>query len=163
MAGLLYATPQWLDSVEWGEPEAEDIVVSVPDEHTPEEVLTEMARERDNYETAAMAIECKLKDLQERKARMKRGADHLKKQMLQFCIARGLQKIKTPEYTFSVVKGRTVLEVVDEDKVDYAWRKQDFVPPIEKTRLNAHFKETGEIPEGCRAITTPQSLTIRSC
>lgn len=161
MSGLLYPTPPWIAETEWDSPENIEVSVSVPDELSDEQALTAFARERDNYRLAAEALDLKIKELQQRKFSAVAGERRLKAEMLSYMLARGLTRVKTPEYTISQVKGRTLLEIENPDAVGLEWRKAE-LPPIEKTRLNKHFKETGEIPDGCRVVTSPPSITIRS-
>lgn len=160
MSGLLYPTPPWMEA-EWDAPEDIDISVRVPDEISDEQAMTAFARERDNYRLAAEALDLKIKELQQRKFSAVSGERRLRAEMLSYMLARGLSRVKTPEYTIIQTTGRTMLEVENPDEVGLEWRKAE-LPPIEKNRLNKHFRETGEIPDGCRVVTSPPSLTIRS-
>lgn len=105
-------------------------------------------------------LDARIRELQARKARRGENCDWLKGQMLRIMTALATKKIKTAEYTVSITTRQPALIVTDAENLPLEFQRMTVVP--DKSALNAHFKQTGELPAGCDLGEETQSVTIRT-
>lgn len=72
-----------------------------------------------------------------------------------------IQKVETPIGTLSITKCPMSSVIEDESKVPAEFKKEKITVSVDKTALNKHFKETGELIEGVKFITDKTSLKIK--
>lgn len=72
-----------------------------------------------------------------------------------------LQKIQTELGTMSVAKNPISVEILEEEEVPKEFKKEEVVIKLDKKAIAQHFKDTGEIPNGCAIHTNNTSLRIK--
>ena len=73
----------------------------------------------------------------------------------------GLIEIPTQLGSLKVAKNPISIEIINEDEVPEEFKKEVVKITIDKTAIKNHFKETGEIVAGTRAVTDKTSLRIK--
>ena len=73
----------------------------------------------------------------------------------------GIIEIPTELGSLKVAKNPMSIEIENEDEVPAEFKKELVKTTIDKTAIKNHFKETGEIVSGTRAITEKTSLRIK--
>jgi len=156
--GLLYDTPDWtafdVDELPDDPPPLQPPVAD------PQDIVLSLCRRRANIVAEAQALEARISELQERLARRRRAADWLRREMLSLMRTYALRSVRDAEYTISVTTRPPTIDVEDmlalPDEFVRVKREPD------KIALNRHFKETGELPAGCRLVEGVETITIRS-
>lgn len=72
-----------------------------------------------------------------------------------------LQKIQTELGTLSIGKNPISVEITQEDEVPTEFKQEVVTTKIDKKSIAQHFKNTGEIPNGCIIHTNNTSLRIK--
>lgn len=72
-----------------------------------------------------------------------------------------LQKIQTELGTLSIGKNPISVEITQEDEVPTEFKQEVVTTKIDKKAIAQHFKDTGEIPNGCVIHTNDTSLRIK--
>lgn len=72
-----------------------------------------------------------------------------------------ITKIETSLGTLTIAKNPISIEIVDEKKVPEEYKKEVTEIKILKDKIKNDFKETGEIPDGIKVITTNTNLRIK--
>jgi len=70
-----------------------------------------------------------------------------------------VKSIKTPFGTVGFRTNPARLEIIDETKVPWEFVKMS--PSIEKAKLNEHFKNTGELPDGCKLTDAEEKFFVK--
>ena len=141
-------------------------------EEQVQEIGQELAIELKNKSSNIIAYMIDTESLLERiKAEEKRLADmrkvgearleKFKKYVKENMEALELQKIQTELGTLSIAKNPLSVEVTELDKVPQEFLKQEIKISADKTAIKEHFKETGEVPEGCIIYTDRTSIRIK--
>ena len=141
-------------------------------EEQVQEIGQELAIELKNKSSNIIAYMVDTESLLERiKAEEKRLADmrkvgearleKFKKYVKENMEALELQKIQTELGTLSIAKNPLSVEVIELNKVPQEFLKQEIKISADKTAIKEHFKETGEVPEGCIVYTDRTSLRIK--
>lgn len=141
-------------------------------EEQVQEIGQELAIELKNKSSNIIAYMIDTESLLERiKAEEKRLADmrkvgearleKFKKYVKENMEALELQKIQTELGTLSIAKNPLSVEVIELNKVPQEFLKQEIKISADKTAIKEHFKETGEVPEGCIIYTDRTSLRIK--
>lgn len=122
-------------------------------------ILEKLVSERRDAETLSSAIKEREGDLYERRKRMERKADGVKKIMLQLMEAAQQDKITLPEATLSITKPRTSVEIIDIDALPQGFFR------TERKALSSEIKaalEGGERIPGAQLALGNAGLTIRT-
>ena len=72
-----------------------------------------------------------------------------------------ISKLQTELGTLSVAKNPISVEVVSEDKVPVDFKQEVVSIKIDKKAIAQHFKDTGEVPDGCIIHTENTSLRVK--
>lgn len=72
-----------------------------------------------------------------------------------------LQKIQTELGTLSIAKNPISVEIVEEDKLPAEFKQEVVTIKVDKKAIAQHFKDTGEVPDGCIIHTDNTSLRIK--
>lgn len=145
------------------------------DEMTEEqanELGKELAIELQNKSTNIIAYIVDSESMLERmKAEEKRIADmrkygeakieKFKKYVKENMEALQIDKIQTELGTMSVAKNPISVEVVSENEVPVDFKQDVVTTKIDKKAIAQHFKDTGEVPNGCIIHTENTSLRIK--
>lgn len=145
------------------------------DELTEEQVQelgVELAEELKNKSSNIIAYVIDSESLLERiKAEEKRLADmrklgeskleKFKKYVKENMETLEIQKIQTELGTLSIAKNPISVEIIEEDKLPTEFKQEVVTTKIDKKAIAQHFKDTGEIPEGCIIYTDKTSLRIK--
>lgn len=75
--------------------------------------------------------------------------------------ALNLNKIQTELGSLTIAKNPISVDICEEDKVPEEFKQQVVTTKIDKKAIAQHFKETGEVPEGCIVYTEKTSLRIK--
>lgn len=121
-------------------------------------ILSRLVRLRNERLAYAEGIDSYVGSLSERKARMLRGADMLKKLIFELMDAGALRKVPLPEATISVSAGRNSVEIVDAGELPQGYFTTVRQP--DKPAIKAAL-EKGEAIPGARLVTGEPSVTIR--
>lgn len=145
------------------------------DELTEEQVNelgTELAKELQIKSSRIIAYIVDAESMLERmKAEEKRIADmrkygeakieKFKKYVKENMEALQIDKIQTELGTMSVAKNPVSVEVVSENEVPIEFKEEVVTTKIDKKAIAQHFKDTGEVPNGCIIHTDNTSLRIK--
>lgn len=83
------------------------------------------------------------------------------KEYVKECMERnGITKIETSLGTLSIAKSPISIEIVNEEEIPKEFKQEIITVKIDKTKIKNNFKETGEIPNGVKVITTNTNLRI---
>lgn len=106
-------------------------------------------------------IDTEIKRLQEFKKSIINKTDNLK-EMTKIQMQRlGKDKQETGLGTLSIRNNPTSIEIIDEEKISPAFKKEKVVTTVDKVAIKKHFQETGEIIEGVKVNYDKTSLQIR--
>lgn len=141
-------------------------------EEQVQELGTELAMELKNKSSNIIAYVIDSESLLERiKAEEKRLADirkigeakleKFKKYVKENMEALELQKIQTELGTLSIAKNPISVDVIEEDKLPNEFKQEVVTVKIDKKAIAQHFKETGEVPDGCIIYTDRTSIRIK--
>ena len=141
-------------------------------EEQVQELGTELAMELKNKSSNIIAYVIDSESLLERiKVEEKRLADirklgetkleKFKKYVKENMEALELQKIQTELGTLSIAKNPISVDVIEEDKLPNEFKQEVVTVKIDKKAIAQHFKETGEVPDGCIIYTDKTSLRIK--
>lgn len=72
-----------------------------------------------------------------------------------------ISKLQTELGTLSIAKNPISVEVVSEDKVPVDFKQEVVSIKIDKKAIAQHFKDTGEVPDGCIIHTENTSLRVK--
>ena len=72
-----------------------------------------------------------------------------------------LQKIQTELGTLSIAKNPISVEIIEEDKIPEEFKQTVITTKVDKKAIAQHFKETGEVLNGCIIYTDKTSLRIK--
>lgn len=136
------------------------------------ELGMELALELQNKSTNIIAYVLNTESLLERiKAEEKRLADmrkigeskleKFKAYVKENMEALNLSKIQTELGSLTIAKNPISIDICEEDKVPEEFKQQVVTTKIDKKAIAQHFKETGEVPEGCIVYTEKTSLRIK--
>lgn len=116
---------------------------------------------RMDLEAEADIFDKEIKRLQARKKERQNKADRLKAYLRDSMIAAKKDTVKAPLFTISLVKGRAVLNIHDEEKVpdEYRCWPTDR-PPVDKALVQATLVGGGTVP-GAEMGETAKSLRVR--
>ena len=114
-----------------------------------------------NYETRIEAVKAEEKRLADMRKIGEARLEKFKKYVKENMEALELQKIQTELGTLSIAKNPLSVEVIELNKVPQEFLKQEIKISADKTAIKEHFKETGEVPEGCIIYTDRTSLRIK--
>ena len=97
--------------------------------------------------------------------KMQRTVDFLTGRLHGFAMASGKRTVALPNGKLKLMKKQDKFEVVDEDRV-FAWIKEQgsrhgmtrVKTELNKVGLKAHFKDTGEIPDGIDVTPQPDGF-----
>lgn len=84
------------------------------------------------------------------------------KEYVKECMERnGITKIETSLGTLSIAKSPISIEIVKEEEIPKEFKQEVITVKIDKTKIKNNFKETGEIPNGVKVVTTNTNLRIK--
>ena len=84
------------------------------------------------------------------------------KEYVKECMERnGITKIETSLGTLSIAKSPISIEIVNEEEIPKEFKQELITVKIDKTKIKNNFKETGEIPNGVKVVTTNTNLRIK--
>lgn len=84
------------------------------------------------------------------------------KEYVKECMERnGITKIETSLGTLSIAKSPISIEIVKEEEIPKEFKQKVITVKIDKTKIKNNFKETGEIPNGVKVVTTNTNLRIK--
>lgn len=121
-------------------------------------VLSSLVRLRNERLALADGLAAYMSDLSDRKARLLRGADGLKKLIFELLSVARLKNVALPEATVSVTPGRNSVEVTDADELPQGYFA--LVRQPDKAAIKAAL-ESGERIPGARLVEGEPSVTIR--
>lgn len=141
-------------------------------EEQVQELGTELAKELQNKSSNIIAYIVNSESLLERiKAEEKRLADmrkngeakleKFKEYVKNNMEVLELQKIQTELGTLSIGKNPISVEITQEDEVPTEFKQEVVTTKIDKKAIAQHFKDTGEVPNGCVIHTNNTSLRIK--
>jgi len=107
----------------------------------------------------ADALKAEERRLYDRRKGLERQAERLKNYVHHQMIMMGERSMKTPLFTFSIRKGRPVVNVTDLAHVPVEWCEVE--TRARKADILKHWKETGEIISGTEIGDSGESLSIR--
>ena len=120
----------------------------------------ELAEEAVERELQAEAIAARIKELQDRKARVEHTAETLRSLVLQCMVTRNETTIPSPAITLSVSTLKPSVIVTDESAIPSRFFKpQD--PKLDKAALKDAVLNDGEVIEGVARDNGKVTLTIR--
>ncbi len=131
-----------------------------------DEIGSSIAEKADNYarfmrnkQSDISALDDEIKRLQKRKKAAENTVDHLREHMKFAMGIAGATEIKTALGKWTVRKNAPHVEVIDESEI--APEFFDPQPPkLSKSKLLKHWKDTGEIPDGCDVVQS-ESMQFR--
>ena len=106
-------------------------------------------------------IDTEIKRLQELKKSVVNKTESLKEMTKDQLQRLGKDKLETGLGTLSIRKSPISIEVIDEEKISPAFKKEKTVVTVDKTAIKKHFDETGEIIEGVKVNYDKTSLQIK--
>lgn len=106
-------------------------------------------------------IDTEIKRLQELKKSIINKTENLKEMTKEQMAFLNLPKVETPLGIMTIAKNPMSVEIIDEEKVSKAFKKEKIVETVDKTAIKKHFLETGEIVEGINIINDKTSLRIK--
>jgi len=119
-----------------------------------------IARKHLENDVQADALRARAKELVAKAQRRDKDNERLKDHIVFLMGQAAIKKVKDEEFTISVATRAGTIEVEDLDKLPIAFVR--IKREANKLDLNAHFKSTGEIPEGCNIGEDKKYVTIRS-
>ena len=122
-------------------------------------VMSRLVRMRQERLAHAEGIGIYIADLSERKARITRGADGLKRLMLDLMTSAQLPKLVLPEATVSVTKPRESVTVTDADALPQGYFA--LVRQPDKKAIGEALKAGADVP-GAALETGDPSLAVRT-
>lgn len=122
------------------------------------EVMSRLVKLRNEKIAFADGLGSYMSDLSDRKARMLRGADGLKKLMFDLLSIARLSGVTLPEATITVTQGRNSVDVTDADELPQGYFA--LVRQPDKTAIKASL-ESGERIPGARLVEGAPGVTIR--
>lgn len=72
-----------------------------------------------------------------------------------------ISKLQTELGTLSIAKNPISVEVVSENEIPVEFKQEVLTTKIDKKAIAQHFKDTGEVPNGCVIYTDKTSLRIK--
>ena len=141
-------------------------------EEQQQELGTELAKELQAKSTNVIAYIIDSESMLERmKAEEKRIADmrkygeakiaKFKEYVKENMQALKIEKLQTELGTLSVAKNPISVEVVAEYEVPEEFKQEIVTTKIDKKAIAQHFKDTGEVPNGCIIHTGNTSLRVK--
>lgn len=106
-------------------------------------------------------IDTEIKRLQQLKKTIVNKTENLKEMTKEQLTRLGKDKLETGLGTLSIRKSPISIEIIDEDKISPAFKKEKVVTTVDKVAIKKHFQETGEIIEGVKVNYDKTSLQIR--
>ena len=119
----------------------------------------DMAREVINLEGWAQMLDERIREMTARKARIAKSADRVKQFAKETMIQHQIKNIKADDLTMFTSERKGGIQIVDETALPIVFTKSQVVP--DKVKINAHFKETGEMIRGCDMGDAKTNLTIK--
>lgn len=153
---------EWLKKIRY-ETESADVVdwsddLSKSDDFS--ELCLAIAEEAVEREHQAEAIELRIKELTERKARVLRSAETMRDVVLQCLEIRGERKIQSPALTLSTSLVKPGIVVTDESAIPSRFFTPQ-PPKLDKAALKAAVLTDGEVIDGVAIGNGKSTLTIR--
>ena len=141
-------------------------------EEQVQELGTELAKELQNkssniiaYIVDSESLLERIKAEEERLKNMRKNGEirleKFKEYVKENMEALELQKIQTELGTLSIGKNPISVEITQEDEVPTEFKQEVVTTKIDKKAIAQHFKDTGEIPNGCVIHTNNTSLRIK--
>lgn len=131
-----------------------------------DEIGSSIAEKADNYarflrnkQAEAKSLEEEIKRLQKRKKAAENTVDQLREHMKFAMGVAGATEIKTALGKWTVRKNAPRVEVLDESEIAPEYFEPQ-PPKLMKSKLQQHWKETGEIPDGCDVVQS-ESVQFR--
>ena len=131
-----------------------------------DEIGSSIAEKADNYarylrnkQAEAKSLDDEIKRLQKRKKAAENTVDQLREHMKFAMGVAGATEIKTALGKWTVRKNAPHVEVLDESEVAPEFFEPQ-PPKLSKSKLLKHWKDTGEIPDGCD-IAQSESVQFR--
>lgn len=131
-----------------------------------DEIGSSIAEKADNYarflrnkQAEAKSLEDEIKRLQKRKRSAENQIDQLREHMKFAMGVAGATEIRTALGKWTVRKNAPHVEVLDESEVAPEFFEPQ-PPKLLKSKLQQHWKETGEIPDGCDVVQS-ESVQFR--
>lgn len=106
-------------------------------------------------------IDTEIKRLQTLKKTIKSKTEMFKELTQEQMKKLGIERQETPLGTLSIRKNPISVEIIDEEKVSRAFKREKVTYTVDKTSIKKHFLDTGEIVEGVKIITDKTSLSIK--
>ena len=106
-------------------------------------------------------IDTEIKRLQELKKSVVNKTESLKEMTKDQLQRLGKDKLETGLGTLSIRKSPISIEIIDEDKISKAFKKEKTIVTVDKIAIKKHFEETGEVVEGVKVNYDKTSLQIR--
>lgn len=131
-----------------------------------DEIESSIAEKADNYakvlrnkKADISALDCEIKRLQKRKRTAENQIDQLREHMKFAMGVAGATEIKTALGKWTVRKNAPHVEVLDESEIAPEFFEPQ-PPKLMKSKLQQHWNETGEIPDGCDVVQS-ESVQFR--
>ena len=131
-----------------------------------DEIGASIAEKADNYarflrnkQAEADSLGKEIERLQKRKRSAENQIEHLREHMKFAMGVAGATEIKTALGKWTVRKNAPHVEVLDESEVAPEFFEQQ-PPKLLKSKLQQHWKDTGEIPDGCDVVQS-ESICFR--
>lgn len=106
-------------------------------------------------------IDTEIKRLQQLKKSIVNKTENLKEMTKDQLTRLGKNRLETGLGTLSIRKSPISIEIIDEDKISKAFKKEKTIVTVDKIAIKKHFQETGEIIEGVKVNYDKTSLQIR--
>ena len=126
---------------------------------TVEESIEHLGLVAQSHEADAELIKARMARLGERKRSCERKATAARKWACCLLLFHQLKKVKTPVITVSLLKPRDRFVVHDMEQLPAEFKRIKEEPMMRE--IMNHYKETGEIPDGCDMEETEASVQIR--
>lgn len=131
-----------------------------------DEIGSSIAEKADNYarflrnkQSDISALDDEIKRLQKRKRTAENQIDQLREHMKFAMGVAGATEIKTALGKWTVRKNAPHVEVLDESEIAPEFFEPQ-PPKLMKSKLQQHWKDTGEIPDGCDIVQS-ESICFR--
>lgn len=143
--------------------------MSEEDKNRVEEELTTLLQKKSNAVIAySKNIELTIKAMKEEESRISTNRKALENRLEQFkkyvkeCMeGNGINKIETDLGTLSIAKSPISVEIVNEENVPDEYKEVIFTTKVDKKKIAAAFKSTGELIEGVEIHTDNTNLRIK--
>lgn len=113
-----------------------------------------------NQESEEVAVKTEIDRLSNRLRAMKNKREWLKAYLKKHMEANDVLKLKFPEFTVSVVKNPSSVEIYDDTKIPSYFIELETIAKIKKNEIKVALKDGAKV-EGARLITNKTNLRIK--